>query len=166
MKPRGNQPANSAVGRWSIGLVKLFAISLHEPGPIGGAPLWSRKVAPAARSAVEAGRPSAPVRPSKLSPFEWATMNHGVTPEASRPPIIEPALVPTMYSASAGSQPVSRATASSPPVSQAPPMTPPAPSTSPTLGLLLATEEKCTTVFTAPPGLLVLLVVLFGRVVA
>src|SRR5436190_17702638 len=62
-------------------------------------------------------------------------MNQGGTPQASRPPIIEPALVPTMYSASAGSQPVSRAIASSPPVSQAPPMTPPAPSTSPTLML-------------------------------
>src|SRR3954466_16286676 len=69
-------------------------------------------------------------------------MNHGVTPEASRPPIIEPALVPTMYSASAGSQPVSRAIASRPPVSQAPPMTPPAPSTRPTRGPFLLTRRS------------------------
>src|SRR3954449_2569630 len=111
----------------------LFMISFHEPGPIGGGPLCSLKVAPAERSAVAAGRPSAPVSPSYDSPCECATMNHGGTPDASSAPIIEPALVPTMYSALAGSQPVSCAIASRPPVSQAPPMTPPAPSTSPTL---------------------------------
>src|SRR5205085_3384209 len=81
-----------------------------------------------------AGRPSAPISPSKVSPAEWATMNHGGTPEASRAPIIEPAEVPTMRSALAGSHPVSVASASRPPVSQAPPITPPAPSTSPTRG--------------------------------
>ena len=37
-----------------------------------------------------------------------------------------------MWSALAGSQPVSVASAARPPVSHAPPMTPPAPSTSPT----------------------------------
>src|SRR2546423_10410019 len=61
-------------------------------------------------------------------------MNHGGTPDASSPPIIDPAEVPTMRSALAGSQPVSVARASRPPVSQAPPITPPAPSTSPTRG--------------------------------
>ena len=60
-------------------------------------------------------------------------MNHGGSPEASRPPIIAPAEVPTMRSALPGSQPVSDARASSAPVSHAPPMTPPAPRTSPTL---------------------------------
>src|SRR4051812_11659841 len=133
MKPRGSQPASTAVVRWRLGADRLWAISLQLPGPIGGMPLWRRKVAPAARSAVAAGRPSAPARPSKLSPFEWATMNHGGTLLASRLPIMLPALVPTMYSALAGSQPVRCAIASSPPVSQAPPMTPPAPSTRPTL---------------------------------
>src|SRR5690242_13330785 len=127
MKPRGSQPASTAVGRWRLGALRLLAISFHEPGPIGGRPLGTLNVAPAARSAVAAGRPSAPVRPSKLSPFEWATMNQGGTPDASSAPIMLPALVPTTYSALAGSQPVSRAIASSPPVSQAPPMTPPAP---------------------------------------
>ena len=70
---------------------------------------------------------------SNVSPAECATMNHGGTPAASSAPIIEPALVPTMRSAVAGSQPVSVASASSPPVSHAPPMTPPAPRTRPTL---------------------------------
>ena len=60
-------------------------------------------------------------------------MNHGGTPDASSAPIIAPALVPTIRSAAAGSQPVSVARACSPPVSHAPPITPPAPSTSPTL---------------------------------
>src|SRR4051812_11155192 len=133
MKPRGSQPASRAVVRWRLGALRLWPISFHEPGPIGGSPLWRRKVAPAALSAVAAGRPSAPVRPSKLSPFECATKNQGGTPEASSAPIMLPAEVPTTYSALAGSQPVCRAIASSPPVSQAPPMTPPAPSTRPTL---------------------------------
>src|SRR3954471_15368985 len=109
MNPRGSQPANIAVARWRFGALRLRAIRFHDPGPIGGGPLWSLKVAPAALSAVAAGRPSAPVRPSKLSPFEWATMNHGGTPDASSPPIMLPALVPTTYSALEGSQPVSGA---------------------------------------------------------
>src|SRR4051812_39628200 len=141
MKPRGSQPASRAVLRWRFGALRLFAISRHEPGPIGGRPLWRRNVAPAARSAVAAGRPSAPVSPSKESPFEWATMNHGGTPEASSAPIMLPADVPTTYSALAGSHPVCRAIASSPPVSQAPPMTPPAPSTRPTLTALPPRRE-------------------------
>ena len=78
------------------------------------------------------GRPRRTV-PRSVSPPEWATMNHGGSPEASRPPIIAPAEVPTMRSALPGSQPVSDARASSAPVSHAPPMTPPAPRTSPTL---------------------------------
>ena len=61
-------------------------------------------------------------------------MNHGGTPDATSAPIIEPADVPTIRSALAGSQPVSVASASRAPVSHAPPITPPAPSTSPTLG--------------------------------
>src|SRR4051794_31904073 len=141
MKPRGSQPASRAVVRWRLGALRLWPISFHEPGPIGGSPLWRPKVAPAALSAVATGRPSAPVRPSKLSPFECATMNHGGTPDASSAPIMLPALVPTTYSALAGSQPVSRAIASSPPVSQAPPMTPPAPRTSPTLTSVPPREE-------------------------
>ena len=36
MTPRGSQPAKSAVGRCSMGWVRLFAISFQEPGPIGG----------------------------------------------------------------------------------------------------------------------------------
>ena len=70
--------------------------------------------------------------PSKVSPAEWATMNQGGTPPASSAASIEPAEVPTITSALAGSQPVSSATASSAPTSQAPPWTPPAPRTSPT----------------------------------
>ena len=61
-------------------------------------------------------------------------MNHGGTPLASRAPVIEPADVPTMYSALPGSQPVSVAIAWSAPVIQAPPSVPPAPSTKPILG--------------------------------
>ena len=68
----------------------------QEPGPKGGRPRWSRKIAPAARSASEAGRPAASCKPSKDSPAEWATMNHGGTPAASSAAIIEPAEVPTM----------------------------------------------------------------------
>src|SRR4051812_48337453 len=59
-------------------------------------------------------------------------MNHGGTPAATSDPIIDPAEVPTMYSALPGSQRVAWATAYMPPVSQAPPRTPPAPSTRPT----------------------------------
>ncbi len=61
-------------------------------------------------------------------------MNQGGTPHATRAPIIEPADVPTMYSALPGSQPVSLAIACSAPVIQAPPSVPPAPSTKPILG--------------------------------
>src|SRR4051794_2955949 len=104
----------------------------HDPGPNdGSAP--KRKCAPASRSASACGRPSAPARPSNRSPAEWATMNHGGSPDASSAPIIDPAEVPTMFSALPGSQPDSAVSASSAPVSQAPPMTPPAPRTSPTL---------------------------------
>src|SRR3954471_18748746 len=143
----------------------LFMISFHEPGPIGGGPLCSLKVAPAERSAVAAGRPSAPVSPSNDSPCECGTMNHGGTPEASRAPIIEPALVPTTYSALAGSQPVSRAIASSPPVSHAPPITPPAPRTSPTLTSIPPRREVYGGVYRSVARLLVLLAALV-RVVA
>src|SRR5262245_40882650 len=59
-------------------------------------------------------------------------MNHGGIPEASSALIIDPADVPTMWSASAGSQPVSVASAYRPPVIHAPPTIPPAPSTRPT----------------------------------
>src|SRR4051794_18352983 len=59
-------------------------------------------------------------------------MNQGGTPAATREPIIDPAEVPTMYSALPGSQRVAWAMAYMPPVNQAPPRTPPAPSTSPT----------------------------------
>jgi hypothetical protein len=117
---------------WRCGLRSVRIASRHDPGPIIGSPP-SRKLAPASRSASSCARPSAPARPSKRSPPEWATMNHGGSPEASRPPIIAPAEVPTMRSALPGSQPVSDARASSAPVSHAPPMTPPAPRTSPTL---------------------------------
>ena len=57
-----------------------------EPGPIAGMPRWRRKLAPAERSASAAGRPSGPTRPSKTSPRECATMNHGGTPHASSAP--------------------------------------------------------------------------------
>src|SRR4051795_6669768 len=59
-------------------------------------------------------------------------MNQGGTPAATSPPIMDPAEVPTIRSALAGSHRVSEARASRPPVSQAPPRTPPAPSTRPT----------------------------------
>jgi hypothetical protein len=59
-------------------------------------------------------------------------MNQGGTPAATSAPIMEPAEVPTIWSALPGSQSVSRANALSPPTSHAPPSTPPAPSTSPT----------------------------------
>ena len=96
------------------------------------APESMRYTAPAERLASACGRPPASWRPSNVSPAEWATMNHGGTPAASSAPIIEPALVPTIRSALAGSHPVSVASACNPPVSQAPPMTPPAPRTRPT----------------------------------
>src|SRR2546421_1770796 len=132
--PRGSHPARSAGGRCRRGVRRLSTINRQDPGPIGGSPPAYRNVAPAARSAVLAGRPALSTTPSKLRPAECATMNQGGTPDASSAPIIDPAEVPTMRSALAGSQPVSVASASSPPVSQAPPITPPAPSTRPTLG--------------------------------
>src|SRR4051794_27118695 len=61
-------------------------------------------------------------------------MNHGGTPQASREPIIEPADVPTMTSACAGSHRVCSTNADSEPASHAPPSPPPAPRTSPTRG--------------------------------
>ena len=132
MKPLGSQPPRIALGWWRFGRARLRAISCHEPGQTGGGQRLALNSAPAARLAWLCGRPSASARPSKVSPAEWATMNHGGTPDARSAPIIEPADVPTMTSALAGSQPVSVASACSPPVSQAPPMTPPAPSTRPT----------------------------------
>ena len=63
---------------------------------MGGHALARRKVAPAERSASEAGRPWASVRPSMVSPAEWATMNQTGVPEATIEPIMEPAEVPTM----------------------------------------------------------------------
>ena len=117
---------------WRNGLRSDVKAMRSDPGPITGNPRWSLKTAPAARSACAAGRPSGPFRPSNTSPREWATMNQGGIPDATSAPIIDPAEVPTMYSAPAGSHSVSRASASSAPVSQAPPRTPPAPSTNPT----------------------------------
>ena len=94
--------------------------------------------------------------PSKVSPAEWATMNQGGTPPASSAASIEPAEVPTITSALAGSQPVSSATASSAPTSQAPPWTPPAPRTSPTFiaGTLTAAAAavRGATPARRPPG--------------
>src|SRR5215210_6209448 len=115
-----------------MGLRSVLATILSELGPGRGMPRCSRKTAPPERSASAAGRPSGPVSPSKVSPAEWATMNQGGTPAAVKAPIIEPAEVPTMWSALPGSQPVWRQIASRPPVSHAPPSTPPAPRTSPT----------------------------------
>src|SRR6185437_4703915 len=131
--PRGSQPATTAAGVWRCGLAALRSASRIDPGPIGGSDRSSLNTAPPERSASADGRPSASVTPSKVSPAEWATMNQGGTPDAQSAPIIDPADVPTTWSALAGSQPVSRASASRPPVSHAPPSTPPAPSTSPTL---------------------------------
>src|SRR3954453_20967937 len=111
----------------------LFMISFQEPGPIGGGPLCSLKVAPAARSALEAGRPSAPPSPGDASAFRGAPMTQGGPPDASSAPIMLPALVPTTYSALAGSQPVSRAIASRPPVSEGPSINTPLPRPRPTL---------------------------------
>ena len=93
--PRGSQPPTIAVARWLRGPRRLFATSFHEPGTIGSAPRRIPKTAPAERSARSAGRPSASLSPWKVSPAEWATMNHGGTPEASSEPIIAPAEVPT-----------------------------------------------------------------------
>ena len=132
MKPRGTQPTIIASGVFFIGRARLESPSRQEPGPIGGRPRCSLNTAPPSRSASAAGRPSGPLRPWKVSPLEWATMNHGGTPAAVKAPITEPAEVPTMRSALPGSQPVSRAIACSAPVSHAPPSTPPAPRTSPT----------------------------------
>ena len=109
---------------WNVAVLALIL------GALGGV---ARYTAPAERLASRCGRPPASCSPSNVSPAECATMNHGGTPAASSAPIIEPALVPTMRSAVAGSHPVSVARACSPPVSHAPPITPPAPSTSPTL---------------------------------
>jgi hypothetical protein len=73
----------------------LFRAKRHEPG-MAGTPRSTRKTAPAARSASDAGVPRASTTSSNDSPREWATMNHGGTPDAQRAPIIEPAEVPTM----------------------------------------------------------------------
>lgn len=133
MTPRGRRPAVRCSADPSSGCVSAEMASRHEPGPSDGSPRCRRKTAPPERSASEARRPSGPSTPSKVSPAEWATMNQGGTPAATRAPIIDPAEVPTMRSALPGSQPVSSAIAARPPVSHAPPRTPPAPSTNPTL---------------------------------
>src|SRR4051794_39255571 len=136
MRPWGSQPARTWNGVWLIGADRARRPIRSEPGPSMGSPRWRRNTAPADRLASLARRPSGPARPSKVSPAEWATMNHGGTPAATSDPIIDPAEVPTMYSALPGSQRVALAMAYMPPVSQAPPRTPPAPSTRPTrLGL-------------------------------
>ena len=132
--------SRAAASRWRrspgvkrCGRASVRSASAQEPGPIGGGQASSWKTAPPERSASAAGRPDASVIDSNVSPAECATMNHGGTPPASSAASIEPADVPTMISALAGSQPVSVASASRPPVSQAPPCTPPAPRTSPIL---------------------------------
>src|SRR4051812_38900982 len=131
-KPTGSQPATTWSGVWRSGFERAVIAIRSEPGPIAGRPRWRRKLAPASRSASEAGVPLAASTPSKDSPAEWATMNQGGTPAAVSAPIIAPAEVPTTKSALPGSQSVSSAIASSAPVSQAPPRTPPAPRTRPT----------------------------------
>ena len=107
MKPEGSQPATIWSGVWRSGFESAVNAIRSEPGPSSGSPRWSRKDAPAERSASAAGRPSGPASPSNTSPREWATMNQGGTPAATSAPIIEPADVPTMYSALPGSQSVS-----------------------------------------------------------
>ena len=111
MKPRGSQPAASEAGGKRLGLRSVRSASGQEPGPIGGRAFSRRNTAPAERSASEAGRPRASVRPGIDSPAEWATMNQTGVPAATIEPIIEPADVPTIRFASIGSQPVSVASA-------------------------------------------------------
>jgi hypothetical protein len=94
--PAGSQPATIWSGVWRSGFESAVKAILSEPGPIAGRPRWRRKFAPAERSASAAGRPSGPTRPSKTSPREWATMNHGGMPAATSEPIMEPAEVPTI----------------------------------------------------------------------
>jgi hypothetical protein len=111
IKPRGSQPAAIVASGKRRGLARVRSASGHEPGPIGGRAFAGRKTAPAERSASEAGRPRASVRPGMVSPAEWATMNQTGVPAATIEPIIDPADVPTMRLASIGSQPVSVASA-------------------------------------------------------
>ena len=121
INPRGSQPAAIIAGEYLKGSREVPKASSQEPGPIGGHAFASWKVAPAERSASDAGRPWASVRPSIVSPAEWATMNQIGVPAATIEPIIEPAEVPTMRFDSIGSHPVSVASAERAPVSQAPP---------------------------------------------
>src|SRR3954454_23691796 len=122
----------AAAGVYLSGLRSAATPSRNEPGPTDGTPRCSLKTAPPERDAVDAGFPSASVKPSNDSPPEWATMNQGGTPDATSAPITEPAEVPTMWSAAPGSHPVSSARPARRPVTQAHPRTPPAPNTRPT----------------------------------
>ena len=94
--PRGSQPETIAVGEYRYGRASDAIASRHEPGPKVSPPRSSRYVAPAERSSHARGSPLPSVKPSKSSPAEWATMNHGGVPHASSAPIIDPADVPTM----------------------------------------------------------------------
>ena len=81
--PAGSQPATA--GAACGGRVRsAVSASRSEPGTEPGQPAVQAEDAPPARSASAAGRPSGPVSPSKISPAEWATMNHGGMPAAEQ----------------------------------------------------------------------------------
>ena len=96
MIPRGTHPLSTAAGVCRVGRIALRIASIGEPGNQGMAPRSIEYFAPAERSASPAKPPRASCIPSKVSPAEWATMNHGGSPAASRVASIEPAEVPTM----------------------------------------------------------------------
>ena len=87
MNPRGSQPTASAERRVARRgrerrerQPQRARPDRRQPAVRAGTPLRPSGRPPTA------GRPSAPARPSKVSPAEWATMNHGGTPAATSPP--------------------------------------------------------------------------------
>ena len=93
--PLGSHALITAAAGCRLGWAIPRSARLHEPGPSEGNARSGRYTAPAARSAFEAGSPRTSTTSANDSPREWATMNHGGTPEAHSAPIIEPAEVPT-----------------------------------------------------------------------
>src|SRR5436190_23507183 len=96
MTPTGSHAAIAAAGVYIIGFRIVATPSRHDPGPSEGNPRCSLKAAPPEREALDAASPFRSSSPSNDVPPEWATMNHGGTPDASSAATTEPAEVPTM----------------------------------------------------------------------
>ena len=94
--PAGSQPATSWSGGRRSGFDSAVATIRSEPGPEPGQAAVDAEHRPGRAVGLGGRTPVGVEQPAKLSPREWATMNHGGTPAATSAPTIEPAEVPTM----------------------------------------------------------------------